>query len=767
MPPSPLCSVYLLSPPYGCYTYVLPPEFPQEAWQVGGRVLVPVGRRLAVGVLGGLDADPPRAALRPLLLPLEREPFLDAAYLRMVEELAVRQLRLPGEVLARLVPSPLRHVPQVRLEGKAVSLRQLLDDPQRITSLALGWKEGKVEIQLSLRPPEPMLEVAVPPPWPLRPGAERQRAVLRHLDLHGPCSRQALRQALGAEAVAAVPALLRRGLVRLGVEPMQVSPLAIGSGQRQALNEDQTRAVAELLHLLDSPRPATALLFGVTGSGKTAVYLHLVEAVLHHGGCAMLLAPEIALALKLAAEVRGAFPQLPVLLYHGSLSAAQRAQIFLEARHRRSPLVVVGTRSALFVPVIPQLIVLDEEHDASFKQEEGLGYQAKEVAYARVQATNGLLVLGSATPDIKVYHAAQEGRIHLVHLPRRATPHPVPQVELVDLRPHGDCVIAPQARLAIETALGRDEQVIILHNRRGYAPILVCRGCQEPLRCPHCQISLTWHKGRSVALCHYCGFYRELPLLCPQCRAAEFDPLGEGTERLEEWLHQEFPDVGVARLDRDTARRPEAIQATLEAFARGQTQMLVGTQMLCKGHDFPGVTVVVVVDGDLGLNLPDYRAVERSFQMLVQVAGRAGRGEAPGRVLIQTRNPGHLCWDFVTRADFHGLYQAELALRQAMAYPPFSKLALVRLSIPKEGGDVAAVGRVGAALREAARSYAVTVLGPAPAPLATLRGRKRFHCLLKGQDWSRLRQVCQAGLEQARREHHIRMSVDFDPIDML
>lgn len=761
-----LCSVDVLAAPYARYTYALPPHFPGRLWQRGMRVLIPLGRRLVVGVLAALEAETPPGALRSVLLPLDREPLLDAAYLQMVEALAVRQIQTPGEVLARLLPAPLRQVPRLRLDGGAFAPQRLLD-AEAALQVAEAFVDGALTVDVPAQAARVVVELASPPPWPIRPRAERQRAVLRHLDLHGPCTREHLRQVLGPECLAALPALIARGLVRL-VEEDFSQPAQCPAQAPVALNGEQQQAVAELGALLRRPSAATALLFGVTGSGKTAVYLRLVEQVLAEGGQAMVLAPEVALALKLAGEVQAAFPHAPVLVYHGYLSPARRARLFAEARSLAGPAVVVGTRSALFLPVRPRLIVLDEEHDASFKQDEGLGYQAKEVAHARIAATAGLLLLGSATPDVKVYHAAQEGRIHLVRLSQRANAQPVPRVDLVDMRPHGDAVFAPQVRAAVDAALERDEQVVILHNRRGYAPILVCRGCAEPVRCPQCRISLTWHKSREILLCHYCGFHLEFPLLCPTCRGGDFDPLGEGTERLEEWLRRELPsEVAVARLDRDTGRRPERIQETLDAFSQGKTQVLVGTQMLCKGHHFPGVSLVVVVDGDLGLNLPDFRAVERSFQMLVQVAGRAGRGEVPGQVFVQTRNPEHPCWQFVAHADFEGMYRSELAMRRAMGYPPFVKLALVRLSIPAQGGDVAMVGRVGAALREAARRHQVTVLGPAPAPLAMLRGRRRFHCLLKGDDWPRLRAVCQAGMAQARRDKHIRMSVDFDPVDML
>lgn len=761
-----LCSVDVLAAPYARYTYAVPAHFPEHLWQRGMRVLVPLGRRLVVGLLAAMEAEAPAGALRSLLVPLDRNPLVDAAYLDMVEALAVRQIQTPAEVLSRLLPAPLRQVPRLRLDGTMVAPQRLLE-AESAPLVAQAFLEGRLAVDVPVQAARCVVELVCPPPWPIRPRADRQRALLRHLDLHGPCTRERLRKALGPECLAALPALVARGLVRQVEEDVSAQAPCLPQAA-VALNAEQQQAVAALGALLRRPKAATALLFGVTGSGKTAVYLRLVEQVLAQGGQAMVLAPEVALALKLAGEVQAALPHAPVVVYHGYLSPARRARLFAEARSLTGPAVVVGTRSALFLPVHPQLIVLDEEHDASFKQDEGLGYQAKEVAHARIAATGGLLLLGSATPDIKVYHAAQEGRVHLVRLSRRANAQPLPRLELVDMRPHRDAVLAPQVRAALEAALHRGEQAVILHNRRGYAPILVCRGCMEPVRCPQCRISLTWHKSREILLCHYCGFHVEFPLLCPTCRGGDFDPLGEGTERLEEWLRRELPqEVVLARLDRDTGRRPEHIQETLEAFSQGKTHVLVGTQMLCKGHHFPGVSLVVVVDGDLGLNVPDFRAVERSFQMLVQVAGRAGRGEVAGQVLVQTRNPRHPCWDFVVHADFEGMYRSELAMRRAMGYPPFVKLALVRLSIPADGGDVAMVGRVGAALREDARRHQVTVLGPAPAPLVMLRGRRRFHCLLKGDDWPRLRAVCQAGMAQARREKHIRMSVDFDPVDML
>jgi primosomal protein N' (replication factor Y) len=346
----------------------------------------------------------------------------------------------------------------------------------------------------------------------------------------------------------------------------------------------------------------------------------------------------------------------------------------------------------------------------------------------------------------------------------------LPEVRLVDLRveppEHGP--FATSVRDALVEAVQAGEQVIILHNRRGYAPVLYCEACSEPVKCPHCQVSMTLHKRRELLLCHYCGYSLLFPLSCPGCKGNEFLPLGAGTERLEEFLRDDLPrDTKILRLDRDTSRRAGSMQETLSAFARQEAQILVGTQMLSKGHHFPGVTLVVVVDGDLGLNLPDYRATERSFQMLVQVAGRAGRGEKNGRVLIQTRNPGHYCWQFVRENDYEGFFTREIALRQTMGYPPFVKLALVRISMPLDQPDAELLSAFGSRMRALCLAAGVRLLGPAPAPLAVLRGRKRFQCLLKADTWPAIRGVYAQMRKALAKEKNVRISVDLDPMDML
>jgi primosomal protein N' (replication factor Y) len=344
-----------------------------------------------------------------------------------------------------------------------------------------------------------------------------------------------------------------------------------------------------------------------------------------------------------------------------------------------------------------------------------------------------------------------------------------PRIRLVDISGLGvtDSLLARESLDALRQSVARGEQAVVLLNRRGYAPQMYCLNCKETPRCPHCAISLCYHKGRERLLCHYCGYNVPFPRPCDACKGLHYLPLGEGAERLAEQLSTLLAPAKLLRLDRDSTRRPGRMEEILTAFARQEAQILVGTQMLSKGHHYPQVTLALVADGDLGLNLPDYRAAERSFQLLVQSAGRAGRGEQAGEVLIQTRNPSHYCWDFVLRGDYEGFYRTEIARREQRRYPPFVCLALVRMSF--DAGRVDAldeVRRLGNTLRSAGRELGVAVLGPAPAPIPMLRGRKRFHCLLKAQDWSAIR-TAYARAAHAADGNILRLALDIDPVNML
>ena len=522
------------------------------------------------------------------------------------------------------------------------------------------------------------------------------------------------------------------------------------------------------------------LLFGITGSGKTAVYLELARAVLARGRSVLLLAPEVALALKLWGDAAAALPfaELPRerrLLFHGYQSASAREAAFhAVSRTNCEARLVVGTRSALLLPLDNiGLIVLDEEHDASFKQDEGFTYQAKEVAWYRAGAHQALLLMGSATPDVKSFHAAKEGRIPLHILTERVGGGTLPQVRLVRMVHPGkgkaqDSLLAEESLEALSAVVGRGEQAVILLNRRGYAPLMYCRTCNRVAKCPHCDIGLAYHKGRERLLCHYCGASTPYPSPCPACKSMTFLPMGEGTEKLEEALSVSLPPgTGVLRLDRDSTRRPGRMEEILAAFARKEASVLVGTQMLSKGHHFPDVTLAIVADADLGLNLPDYRAAERTFQLLVQSAGRSGRGEKPGQVLIQTRDPGHYCWEYVKNADYEGFFEQELALRKKHRYPPFVRLALIRISAAlSDAAGLEAVTALGKALRQAAQTSGVSVLGPAPAPIPLLKSRRRWQCILKGDDWQAMRALFKTALTLTRKTP-LRLRLDLDPVNML
>lgn len=783
--------IALLSPPYATLTYVLPSCFPAAFWQPGLRVAVPLGRgALRAGVLLGTEETvelPPDVVCRRLAWPLEMTPLLSGDLLALARDLASRQGIGTGSVLGHVLPQGLRQT-RIRLrelgggvttprEGRTWRLHDICAAAEEEQArLAEALCNGRAR----LLPPgqdaaeEERCRLLTDPPWPVRPSAARQIAVLDFLHEQGSVSRRQLARALPGSA-AALRSLLAARLVELvhatdedsedeGLLPPPPAPFALNDAQRIALSD--------MIQALEAGQPATRLLYGVTGSGKTAVYLELARYCLEHGRSVLLLAPEVALAHKLRRDAAQVLPHVPVYLYHGYQTPHRREELFRMLARHEGPCLVVGTRSALFLP-LPDLgcVILDEEHDGSFKQDEGLPYQAKEVAWFRVGQRKGLLVLGSATPDIKTFYAVEQGRLTMLTLPQRVGGRPLPPVELVDIgplscRPQENGLLAPQSEAALREVMARGEQAVVLLNRRGYAPLMFCQDCKSTLKCPHCQIGLAYHKGREKLVCHYCGFSLPFPSPCPTCKSMNFLPLGEGTEKLAESLSV-LAGRPVLRLDRDSTRRPGHMEEILAAFARRESPLLVGTQMLSKGHHFPGVTLVVVADGDLGLNLPDYRAAERTFQLLVQSAGRAGRGEMPGRVLIQTRDAGHYCWQYVQRGDYEGFYAEELARRRKYGYPPFVRLALVRLSFAVDDArGPERLGLAGRLLREAAGREGIRLLGPAPAPLAVLRGRRRFHCLLKGADWRGIRQVF-AALVRDKEAVHLRPFLDLDPVNML
>lgn len=771
----------LLRPPFATLTYSGPDWLPGSAWRPGLRALAPLGKSLAAVVLVGEEHTPPEGLeLRDLLWPLEREPLLGLAHVELAASLAERQLIPSGQVLASVLPAGLRSVAvRFAVSGfdfpSSITARDLAAmAPEALRRLAMLWSQDRM-LPVEPREREVYAVLKIDPPWPLRPGAARQAEILEFLHDRGAVPRAMLLKTLAKGADAALRGLVKRGLVAVGPPPADLEDETACPADSLVPSwpeptQEQAAALSELSAALRQGAGQSRLLFGITGSGKTMVYLRLAEECLASGRSAVLLAPEVALACALHRQARERLPGRTVRLFHGYQSQSKRERAFREIAAAREPVLVVGTRSALFLPVRrPGLIVLDEEHDESYKQDERLTYQAKEVAWVLARQSGALLVLGSATPDVKTFHAAEAGQVPAVSLTQRVAGSALPKVELVDLREERSSPLASPTVQALRETVEAGEQAIIMLNRRGYAPLMYCLDCGQTVKCPECSVGLTFHRARGRLVCHYCGHAAEFPAPCPACGAANFLPLGEGTEQLEEVLsHVLPPETAILRMDRDSTRRQERLEEILRDFSSGKAQVLVGTQMLSKGHHFPGVTLVAVADADLGLNLPDYRAAERTFQLIVQVSGRAGRGERPGRVLVQTRDPGNRFWTHVLTHDYRAFYAQELELRRRYGYPPFSRLALVRMSFPAawEQGPQS-LARLAQALREEAAARGVRALGPAPAPIAMLRGRKRFNCLLKAADWPSIRAVYARADALVTPGGELRLGLDLDPLNML
>ncbi len=549
--------------------------------------------------------------------------------------------------------------------------------------------------------------------------------------------------------------------------PAVPDPL-VGETARLELTAGQQQAIAAILEPLRTRSFAVVLAHGVTGSGKTEVYLRAIEETLALGRSAILLVPEISLTPQTVARLRARFGNVGVL--HSLQSDAERARQWERIRCSEVR-VVVGPRSAVFAPVSDLgLIVVDEEHDSSFKQDSVPRYHARDLAVFRARLEGAVAVLGSATPSLETYFHAKEGRYRGTYLAERATRARLPDVEIVDLREEMRAVktfpfISRRLEQALKEALGRKEQAILFLNRRGFATFLRCKRCNEVLTCTDCDVALTFHKSDALAACHYCEAKKPPPTECPRCLAPAVQYFGFGTERIEEEVLRRFPGTRVQRLDSDAIEEGADLEAAIGAFARGETQVLIGTQMVAKGLDFARVTVVGVISADTALNLPDFRAAERTFQLIAQVAGRAGRASLGGLSIVQTFSPSHPAILAARTHDSLGFLEHELGHRRRLGYPPFCRLAKILLSGPDESETARAAETVAAAIRS--DSEGVQILGPAPAPLAILRRRYRFLILLKALDRDRLRRSLDALERAPKLPSRTRLAVDIDPGSML
>jgi primosomal protein N' (replication factor Y) len=722
-------------------TYRVPDDI--ELPPIGARVRVPIGSRTVTGcVVEHAAADATSTALKDVVEVVDREPFLPAGIVELCRWVADYYVAGIGDAMAVAMP------PGARARASSFKTRRVAMLTAHGASAAGG--EGLTAKQ--------------------KTALEALAAAATELPLSD----------LRARGVTAdvLARLAARGLVAIRDDEHARDPFehatmrdVIPDASRQ-LTAEQVAAFEALGSLADTGEFRVALLHGVTGSGKTEIYLRLADRVCRSGRQVLLMVPEIALTPSAAAQFRGAFGDR-VAIQHSALSDGERHDQWQRIR-RGDVDLVIGTRSAVFAP-LPRLglVIVDEEHDSSYKQEEAPRYHGRDVAIVRASRARALVVLGSATPSMESYQHAVSGKYARVTLERRVLDRPLAAVRVVNMREEyaeegPDTVISRDLAAAVEDRLARREQVLVLLNRRGYATAVFCRQCGDTFECPNCSISLTVHTARQGwrARCHYCNYSMTVPKTCRTCAAPYLEQAGFGTEKVEQHLRDRFPDARIGRVDRDSVRKKGALAALLSRFAAGELDVLVGTQMIAKGHDFPRVTLVGVISADVGLGLADFRAAERTFQLLTQVAGRAGRGEQLGEAIIQTLYPEHYSVQLACRQDYPGFFEREIRFRRGMRYPPL--VALVNAVVRGRSFDEAmqTAAEIVRRLEPATATAGFVILGPAPAPLARLRGEHRVQFFLKGARRADMRNALKtvlAAMPEVRR----RVTVDVDPLSVL
>ena len=794
-------------PGLGPLTYAVPDDVPDPP--VGARVLVPLGNRTLTGIVlapGSDSGQTPLGNVKPLEEVVDSDPFLPRDVVNLAAWVADYYACGIGDAIATAMPPRAwieseRHVAitdagEARMLAQRGARRELLEHLSggRVASVAALTKKAKgaaailaaleADGLVSLTRPlkgtadaSRTVRVAVlsaqgADTTEVRLGARQQQALdLLRAAPHGIALADLADDDIPPESVARLAQL---GLVtierrRIERDPFESSADRIARAPIVDLTPEQQAAVRTLTTRAAAGTYHVALLHGVTGSGKTEVYLRLAKTVREFGKGVLLMVPEIALTPAAAAIFRAAFGAR-VAIQHSGLSDGERYDQW--QRIRRGDIdVVVGTRSAVFTP-LPNigLIVVDEEHDGSYKQEESPRYNGRDVAVVRGRSARALVVLGSATPSLESQHNVENGRYELVALTRRVLDRPMAAVTIVDMRAEfasegPDVILSAPLRDALASRLERGEQAIVLLNRRGYATVVFCRQCGNTLECPNCSVSLTVHKAAGRARCHYCNYATGVPRVCGACAGPYLEQLGFGTERIEAELRTLLPQARIGRVDRDTIRRRGAIAAMLASFANKELDVLVGTQMIAKGHDFPRVTLVGVISADVGLGLADFRAAERTFQLLTQVAGRAGRGAIAGEAMVQTLYPGHYSIRHACRQDYAAFYEEEMKFRRAMRYPPAVALINVIVKARSRQQAMEDAGTIAQGMRLPGLD-AWRVLGPAPAPLGRLKGEHRAQIFIKGTHRTAMRKALLTVLD-ARPELKRRTIVDVDPMTVL
>jgi primosomal protein N' (replication factor Y) len=798
------CDLSLPVPLDQAFTYRLP-ETLRHRVQRGCRVSAPFGARKLTGVVLRVHDERPQMTAREIFKLLDEEPVLSEELLALGQWIAAYYCAPLGDVLRSMTPL----TGEVR-RGKQYSLTDTGRDAARQLLLGAANEDPAVEM-LRLLEARPMAESYLKSKFdnakrllqslekkgfldiedveadrdPLRAAAERlrlelvrfpdgkfpkaERELLAYLELHPGSHNLAEVGTMVKGASESARALARKQIVTLVPE----HPLANQGpiGPPKTLNIHQLAAFTKIDEALRSKQYQAFLLQGVTGSGKTEVYLRSIEAALAYGQSALLLVPEIALTPAVAGQFFGRFGETVAIL-HSAFNDAERAEQWRRIRAGKSK-VVVGTRSGVFAPVQNLgLIIVDEEHDSSYKQGETPRYHGRDVAVMRAHAAHAVVVLGSATPSLETRYNADKGKYTLLELPERIESRPMPMVELVDMRlefleTRKQATFSRKLVEAVDGRLLNGEQTMLLLNRRGFSSFVACRACGERVQCVNCSVTLTFHRRDKRLLCHYCNYAEKVPTICPKCQSEHINFIGVGSERVEEELHRDFPKARIARLDRDTAGGKKQFETILNGFRERNFDILVGTQMIAKGHDIPNVTLVGVVNADIGLGMPDFRAAERTFQLLTQAAGRAGRGSLPGIVLIQTTNPDHYAVRHAAAQDYAKFYEQELQFRRAMRYPPFSALANLLVRSEKQEQAMKMSAELGRLIEPAPEG--IKMLGPAQAPVEKLKTEYRYQILLKSASRPKLNELLaklrQYAIEQ--KWNATSLVIDVDPLSLL
>ena len=800
------CDVSLPVPLDQSFTYRLP-ETLRHRVQPGCRVLVPFGTRKLTGVVVKVQDEPPDGALKEVLRLVDEEPVLDAELLALGGWISQYYCAPLGEVLRSMTPlsgevrksklysltdsgrdAARQLVLGASEEDAAVQVLQLLEAralsasylekklPNAARVVRSLEKKGFIEIENLEAQRDPLRASAtrLRASWlAVSPDdiklTKRERELHAFLELHPGTHNLAELEASVTGASQAARSLARRKLIAL--EPESPTGVFASEAPPRTLNPHQLEAYQQIEAAQRSGKFQTFLLQGVTGSGKTEVYLKSIDACLALGKSALLLVPEIALTPAVAGDFFHRFGDRVAIL-HSAFHDAERAEQWRRIRAGLAT-VVVGTRSGVFAPVRNLgLVVIDEEHDQSYKQQDTPRYNGRDVAIVRAQGAGAVAILGSATPSLESRYNVQRGKYTLLTLPERIEKRPMPDVEVIDMRQEflETRKLATFSRRLVDMIaerLEKGEQTMLLLNRRGFSSFVACRACGEKMECVNCAVTLTYHRRDRRMLCHYCNYAQKVPSVCPKCGSEYLNFIGTGSEKVEEELHRDFPTARIARMDRDTVSGKRHFETILHGFREGDSDILVGTQMIAKGHDIPNVTLVGVVSADVGLGLPDFRAAERTFQLLTQAAGRAGRGNLPGIVLIQTINPEHYAIRYASEQNYDGFYEKEIQFRKLMRYPPFAALANVLVRSQKQEDALEMSTELGRMLDPAPEG--LKILGPAEAPVPKLKNEFRYQLLIKAIDRKRLNETLRElrRFTQERKWSPTALVIDVDPLTLL